>query len=71
MCGIQEALSVTVSLQQEAITSAYGYPDHLDTTVAINIYNPSYISAHLATVRELGEREFWTFIDCLDRGAGA
>ncbi|CAE7293938.1 WRAP73 [Symbiodinium necroappetens] len=33
----------------EAITSAYGYPDHLDTTVAINIYNPSYISAHLDT----------------------
>ncbi|CAE7696877.1 WRAP73 [Symbiodinium sp. CCMP2456] len=41
----QDANPVTM----EAITSAYGYPDHLDTTVAINIYNPSYLSAHLDT----------------------
>ncbi|CAE7703799.1 WRAP73 [Symbiodinium sp. CCMP2592] len=41
----QDANPVTM----EAITSAYGYPDHLDTTVAISIYNPSYLSAHLDT----------------------
>ncbi|CAE7454462.1 WRAP73 [Symbiodinium natans] len=41
----QDANPVTM----EAITSAYGYPDHLDTTVAIRIYNPSYLSARLDT----------------------
>ncbi|CAE7244586.1 WRAP73 [Symbiodinium pilosum] len=42
----QDANPVTM----QAITKAYGYSDHLDTTVTINIYNPSYLSARLAAL---------------------